>query len=115
MFALAFINARDQINQQDEINDLNRDQDILCANVSLKIVILIFERNNILISAGLCGLNHSILIFMFQARAIGDLQLALTTGAQVQVAANNADNDNIAARFNLIENAINAIATPDCT
>ena len=118
MFALAFINARDQINQQDEINDLNRDQDILCANVSLKIVILIFKRNNIymnLISAGLCGLNHSILIFMFQARAIGDLQLALTTGAQVQVAANNADNDNIAARFNLIENAINAIATPDCT
>ena len=117
MFALAFINARDQINQQDEINDLNRDQDILCANVSLKIVILIFNGNIIynLISAGLCGLNHSILIFMFQARAIGDLQLALTTGAQVQVAANNADNDNIAARFNLIENAINAIATPDCT
>ena len=56
-----------------------------------------------------------IIISMFQARAIGDLQLALTTGAQVQVAANNADNDNIAARFNLIENAINAIATPDCT
>ena len=52
---------------------------------------------------------------MFQARNIGDINLALTTGAQVQVAAFDMDNDDIAARFNLIENAINAIATPDCT
>ena len=52
---------------------------------------------------------------MFQARALGDTTLALTTGSQVQVATAGAvDNDNIAARFNLIENAINAITTPDC-
>jgi len=49
------------------------------------------------------------------ARALGDTTLALTTGSQVQVATAGAvDNDNIAARFNLIENAINAITTPDC-
>ena len=59
--------------------------------------------------------QNFILNSIFQARAIGNVNLALTTGAQIQVAAVNADNDNIAARFNLIENAINAIATPDCT
>ena len=51
---------------------------------------------------------------MFQARAVGETTLALTAGSAVQVAATGADNDNIAARFNLIENAINAITTPDC-
>merc|ERR1711997_524246 len=48
------------------------------------------------------------------ARALGDTTLALTAGSAVQVAATGADNDNIADRFNLIENAINAITTPDC-
>ena len=52
---------------------------------------------------------------MFQARALGDTTLALTAGSDVQVAAVATDNANIAARFNLIENAINAITTPSCT
>ena len=51
---------------------------------------------------------------MFQARNLGDTTLALTAGSDVQVAATAMDNDNIATRFNLIENAINAITTPDC-
>merc|ERR1711997_690159 len=49
------------------------------------------------------------------ARALGDTTLALTAGSDVQVAVVATDNDNIAARFNLIENAINAITTPACT
>ena len=51
---------------------------------------------------------------IFQTRALGDTTLELTAGSAIQVAAVNANNDNIAARFNLIENAINAITTPDC-
>ena len=51
---------------------------------------------------------------MFQARALGETQLALTTAAQVQGVGQNNDNPNVAARLNLIENAINAITTPDC-
>ena len=55
--------------------------------------------------------NH---ICVFQARALGETQLALTTAAQVQGVGPNTDNPNVAARLNLIENAINAITTPDC-
>ena len=51
---------------------------------------------------------------MFQARALGETQLALTTAAQVQGVGQNNPNQNVADRLNLIENAINAITTPDC-
>ena len=51
---------------------------------------------------------------MFQARALGETQLALTTAAQVPGVGNGNENQNVADRFNLIENAINAITTPDC-
>ena len=82
----------------------------------MKIEICCFKRKLHLILILLRDFHrNSILNFMFQARNIGDINLALTTGAQVQVAAFDMDNDDIAARFNLIENAINAIATPDCT
>ena len=51
---------------------------------------------------------------MFQTRATGDITLALTTGTQVPGVADGDPNNDVAARFNLIENAINAITTPDC-
>jgi len=47
-------------------------------------------------------------------RATGDITLALTTGTQVPGVADGDPNNDVAARFNLIENAINAITTPDC-
>ena len=55
--------------------------------------------------------NH---ICVFQARALGETTLALTTAAQVQGVGANVNNQDVADRLNLIENAINAITTPDC-
>ena len=53
-------------------------------------------------------------ICVFQARALGETQLALTTAAQVQGVGVGVANQDVADRLNLIETAINAITTPDC-